>query len=100
MSTPLLFPTMPRATITTLNKHSWINNFTCAVEKRERGKSAQVVIIVDHQLSFDLFEVFGPALVQLERCFVSTFMLIRDGTNTNCDDQSVHALIIKARSSQ
>lgn len=55
------------------------------------------VVIADHLLSFDLFEVFGRALVQLERCFPSTIMLIRDGMNTDCDDQSVHALIIKFR---
>lgn len=56
--------------------------------KLEREGNAQLVIIVDHQLSL---KVFGRALVQLERCFISTFMLIRVRTNTNCDDQSVHA---------
>jgi len=86
---------VPEATIVTLDKNSWINNFTYAVKKnREKSASSHHV---DHLLSFDLFEVFGRALVQLERCFISTFMVIRDGMNTDCDDQSVHALIIKSR---
>jgi len=36
---------------------------------KQKGEM-KVVIIVGHLLSFDLFEVFGRALVQLERCFI------------------------------
>lgn len=65
------------------------------MRQENRKRSGQVVIIVGPPAAS--FDLFGRALVQLERRFVSTLTVIRVALNTDCDDQSVQALIIKSR---